>query len=593
MQEVDLGKEFTNNGFIITDTNKFIKELDNTSISPYDLLNQLLDLQKEINNIDVTKLYEAILPSIEKIKKLTFDDEYFVKSSPTAKDKFNKDLLSLERTFNFIKEFQQAEAQMLYNKERMLQTKKEIYELDKNSNLSAAEKNQRTIALLNGNAKAYSKLYYDSLKKYESLKREQSNNYGINIIELKASLLQNIGIISTDVADLVLNEENRKAIEDTIKNMSNEVSLFAQDSIKKEEQLKSLCQSYGIAYDENIKATKRMSDEAYHFTQNNIKNDKELKSPFPSENVALTSHPEYTGPVKKGEQLAILEPQKENKKDNEKKIAEPTPAINPSYTEAVNENEQLAIPIDLSKEKNEEPKIKVIARRTCKWLNKHKKQILIAVGISLLIVATIIALQYLIPAITTMLHTSEIASLSSAMMNNGALWGNAIASEQVALHSANTALASTIQTLTGSEAIFNVGSGIWTFGGIELGPFAAAKIAEAASAASAVTAISNSVLGLGITGLGLTGLGAILQNKKSEEYTNFKEKIKNINQNVPNMQHQDVEQIINNLIVEIINNPNLTDREKQRLTNKARKVIDTSLEYEPIIDNEKEERMGR
>ena len=192
-----------------------------------------------------------------------------------------------------------------------------------------------------------------------------------------------------------------------------------------------------------------------------------------------------------------------------------------------------------------------------------------------------------------MLHTSEIASLSSAMMNNGALWGNAIASEQVALHSANTALASIIQTLTGSEAIFNVGSGIWTFGGIELGPFAAAKIAEAASAASAVTAISNSVLGLGITGLGLTGLGAILPNKKSEEYTNFKEKIKNINQNVPNMQHQDVEQIINNLIVEIINNPNLTDREKQRLTNKARKVIDTSLEYEPIIDNEKEERMGR
>ena len=46
MQEVDLGKEFTNNGFIITDTDKFIKELDNTSISPYDLLHQLLDLKK-------------------------------------------------------------------------------------------------------------------------------------------------------------------------------------------------------------------------------------------------------------------------------------------------------------------------------------------------------------------------------------------------------------------------------------------------------------------------------------------------------------------------------------------------------------------
>ena len=229
-----------------------------------------------------------------------------------------------------------------------------------------------------------------------------------------------------------------------------------------------------------------------------------------------------------------------------------------------------------------EPKIKVVAKRACKWINEHKKQILIAVGIALLIVAVIVALQYLIPAITTMLQTSQVATLSSAMMENGALWHGAIASEQAALHGANTALASTIQTLTGSQAIFDTATGIWTIGGTELSKFTAGAIANATTAAGAATSLTNGVMGLGIAGLGLTGIGALLP-QKSTAYKNILKSIKDLKKNLTNMSHGEVQQKVAEIIAQINANANLTDSEKQRLTGKSNKLISKS---EKLVDND-------
>ena len=186
------------------------------------------------------------------------------------------------------------------------------------------------------------------------------------------------------------------------------------------------------------------------------------------------------------------------------------------------------------------------------------------------------ALQYLIPAITTMLHTGQVANLSTAMISNGQLWGSAIASEQVALHGANTALASAIETMTGTKAAFDVGTGIWTFGGTELTKFAATMGANAAAAAQTATAISNSVLGLGVTGLGLTGLGAILPKQKSSEYYNLRSEIKSIKHNLKNMSHDEVSEKVTQVITKI-NNSNLNADDKMRLINRANRIIDKSL----------------
>lgn len=247
--------------------------------------------------------------------------------------------------------------------------------------------------------------------------------------------------------------------------------------------------------------------------------------------------------------------------------------------------------INLDEPQVEEPKIKVVARRACKWITKHKKQILIAVGISLLMASLIIALQALIPAITSMLQATEVANLSAAMINNGALWGDAIASEQVALHAANTSLASAIETMTGTKALYDVQTGIWTFGGTEITKFATAMGANAANAISQVGAISKGLLATGIAGLGLTGIGSILKNKSSE-YKEYLQKIKDLENNTYNFPEGMVEQA-HDLINDIRMNSNLNKDEKDRLIRKIKGAIKNAYNKLNYVEDTLEEGVSR
>ena len=247
--------------------------------------------------------------------------------------------------------------------------------------------------------------------------------------------------------------------------------------------------------------------------------------------------------------------------------------------------------INLDEPQVEEPKIKVVARRACKWITKHKKQILIAVGISLLMASLIIALQALIPAITSMLQATEVANLSAAMINNGALWGDAIASEQVALHAANTSLASAIETMTGTKALYDVQTGIWTFGGTELTKFATAMGANAANAISQVGAISKGLLTTGIVGLGLTGIGSALKNKSSE-YKSYLQEIKNLENNTYNFPDGMADQA-HELINDIRMNSNLNKDEKDRLIRKIKESIKNSYNKLNYFEDALEEGVSR
>lgn len=247
--------------------------------------------------------------------------------------------------------------------------------------------------------------------------------------------------------------------------------------------------------------------------------------------------------------------------------------------------------INLDEPQVEEPKIKVVARRACKWITKHKKQILIAVGISLLMASLIIALQALIPAITSMLQATEVANLSAAMINNGALWGDAIASEQVALHAANTSLASAIETMTGTKALYDVQTGIWTFGGTEITKFATAMGANAANAISQVGAISKGLLATGIAGLGLTGIGSILKIKSSE-YKEYLQEIKNLEKNTYNFPEGMVEQA-HDLINDIRMNSNLNKDEKDRLIRKIKGIIKNTYNKLNYVEDTLEEGVSR
>ncbi len=255
---------------------------------------------------------------------------------------------------------------------------------------------------------------------------------------------------------------------------------------------------------------------------------------------------------------------------------------------------------DTPKKKN---RFKVIAKKTCKWLNEHKKQILIALGIAAIAVAVVVAFQYLIPAITAAnnaaiaansaniaaMNASNLSSLTSSMVSNSTLWHSATAAEQVALHASNQSLASVVQALTGKAAVFG-SNGVWAFGGTSLAELAASHAATASSAAAeatalatkltaaqnAVSALSTKALAYGLTGLGISGLGVILPNKKSK-YEKYKKTINNVQKNRIYLKDDDLRNKLTELLDEIKDDTELRDSEKKDLVAQVREVYQAYL----------------
>ena len=207
-------------------------------------------------------------------------------------------------------------------------------------------------------------------------------------------------------------------------------------------------------------------------------------------------------------------------------------------------------------------KIKVTGKRTLTWLNKHKKQILIALAIAAILAAIIAAFAYLMPAISSAMNLAEVSTLSSSMVNNAALWHGADAATQAALHATNATLAQSLQGLAGAQAVFEAGTGVWTIGGTELTAFAANAAASAETALASAATATNTVLGIGGAGLGLGIIGSLLPKYKSAKYKEFNTKIKDLENNG----NLTIEQL-QALMKEIQDSNELSDKEKARLLN--------------------------
>ena len=207
-------------------------------------------------------------------------------------------------------------------------------------------------------------------------------------------------------------------------------------------------------------------------------------------------------------------------------------------------------------------KIKVTGKRTLTWLNKHKKQILIALAIAAILAAIIAAFAYLMPAISSAMNLAEVSTLSSSMVNNAALWHGADAATQAALHATNATLAQSLQGLAGAQAVFEAGTGAWTIGGTELTAFAANAAASAETALASAATATNTVLGIGGAGLGLGIIGSLLPKYKSAKYKEFNTKIKDLENNG----NLTIEQL-QALMKEIQDSNELSDKEKARLLN--------------------------
>lgn len=219
-------------------------------------------------------------------------------------------------------------------------------------------------------------------------------------------------------------------------------------------------------------------------------------------------------------------------------------------------------------------KIKVVKKRPLTWLNEHRKQILIALAITALVIAVITTFSYLIPALTSAAEIAEVSTLSTSMVNNAALWHTADAAVQTTLHAQNVALAQSLQNIAGIKTAYETATGIWTIGGMELSQFATAATMSAQNAIAATTTTANTLLGISTAGSLMGVLGAIVPNKKSDEYLKYKEKVQEWGALDTTAQHQ---------LLKDIQNSNLSDNEKNRLLKKIDKLQNKIENYDKNI----------
>lgn len=236
-----------------------------------------------------------------------------------------------------------------------------------------------------------------------------------------------------------------------------------------------------------------------------------------------------------------------------------------------------------------------------KWVKKHKKAILIGLGIAALSVTAIIVINQLIPAYiaslaaesaaveatATATKASQVAGLAGDMIKNGKLWSTVSQAQQINLHSANVNLANMISHLTGTANAFNGGTGAWTFGAETLTQFAAsatstaqtlsnaanAAITAAATAASKVSLLTN-IANFGIIGGAASfGTGLLIPKEKSKEYHEIKKMIDAYVRDIPNMDNKAKTTRAQEISNRIIASDTIDNKERDILLRKLQKAI--------------------
>lgn len=463
--------------------------------------------------------------------------------------------------------------------------------------------------------KEFEKTYNEEIEKINSLKESA------NVVEeRKNKIIKELNNLENNIKEIteeeylsekeILNyykqkeEEQLKKIECDI-NLSKEkltkgINDLKIDEIQKENIIEEITK-IEILKENKIVIDKKQEEEI-------IKKQIEYKKEIEKTKKEIKYFENLLKILKENPQMMSEEETIETKKYFNESIENLKNKLNELYSKIKKENEDSSLLNDLNNESrkkqivedntkelskieedNIEKPIEVVS--TKKW-KTDKKKVLIALGLVAVTIAIVVALQALIPAIVAASQATTISTMASSMINNAGLWhAVSLASEQAALHGANTALASLIGEMTGNAAIFNSVSGVWTFGGVELGTFAANAAQTAATAAAKVTSLSNLTGALSIGGLGLTAVGTLVTNK-SNEYYRYNNKIKSLKSKIKNGKTIP-NSVFFNMSGEIHRNDNLTTKEKNKLIIKLSKMITKKEELDDVIYDEEGYTNGR
>lgn len=606
----------SNNGFYINNPVDFAKGIGSKNIDEF--ARSLIDVKNSSNFFDFlgfSKEFDKKIGVLTNINLETgnidktntidslFDNDEMVKYGNSEKLKiFNNAIESIKMRFFDISQFYVLEQNMLRAKSELNKAQKELFKLSKDSNLSPNERTKKALALTS-QIQYYKNSYKEATKAFYD---RQEAIKSINVEEFKNGLNNDLNILYNTYSSLPFTPENKEKINQILGELKELVFTYDLSAIKAKSELNKICENYGLTYEQQKDLSKTINN-----LSSNLDNSPNLGGSSLSNN-NLSNNPTDN---KSSANIEKLESGLNNSEDNlsrdsgvdiltesendltssndgsaNNNSSNATDSNNNSSSEGnssgandsneLDESEKSEIEKeaeklieDLSHQEETGPKIKVVAKKAWTWTKNHKKQILIAIGISLLIVTAIIALQGILPSIPALTQASNISTTCSCMLNNASLMNGVAAAQQASLQGANTILASTLQNLTGSSVVLN-GAGTWSVGGQSLATFAAKAAADYNALLAPMIKMGNVATALGLGGIASVAGGILLPNKeKSSGFKNINKKINDLFESVSSLERNDAYLKCKDILLLTKQSPTMSEAEKKIIIKKVKKCL--------------------
>lgn len=231
------------NGFVIKNTDSFIRAIDNTNLE--DIINKLNVLSASASEgINIADFVNKITERLNSIEGLTNSDPYF-KSSMGAKD-FQTLVASMKDKFALSKNCTRALEILNERKENLKDVNKRIIELKADNTLDDVTRTSETIKLsvaLNHakNATKEAEKFYDEQKKLydESLKT-------FDVVEYKNELLKSINALDDSFRKLSMEPTTMDKMASLIRDTRDEIVVFGFEAQKSQREFDELCKKFGL-----------------------------------------------------------------------------------------------------------------------------------------------------------------------------------------------------------------------------------------------------------------------------------------------------------------------------------------------------------
>lgn len=231
------------NGFVIKNTDSFIRAIDNTNLE--DIINKLNVLSASASEgINIGDFVNKITERLNSIEGLTNSDPYF-KSSMGAND-FQTLVASMKDKFALSKNCTRALEILNERKENLKDVNKRIIELKADNTLDDVTRTSETIKLsvaLNHakNAIKEAEKFYDEQKKLydESLKT-------FDVVEYKNELLKSINALDDSFRKLSMEPTTMDKMASLIRDTRDEIVVFGFEAQKSQREFDELCKKFGL-----------------------------------------------------------------------------------------------------------------------------------------------------------------------------------------------------------------------------------------------------------------------------------------------------------------------------------------------------------